>query len=134
MPSEKLPRQIVNQLLRVAQAASDFEVCGLIAASGGRPSRVYPVANAADQPRCRFDMDAAEQIGAMRQMRERGETLWAIYHSHPDAPPTPSPSDLAEHAYPHALYLIISLDTKGVLQLRGFRRLGDGMQPVALEI
>ncbi|HEY9148296.1 MAG TPA: M67 family metallopeptidase, partial [Gammaproteobacteria bacterium] len=68
-----------------------------------------------------FAMDPQQQIDAMRHMREGGEELFAIYHSHPHAPPEPSRRDLQEAAYPEALYLIISLDTKGVLQMRGFR-------------
>ena len=45
----------------------------------------------------------------MRTLRERGETLFAIYHSHPAGPATPRPPTFAEAAYPQALYLIISL-------------------------
>ncbi len=54
-------------------------------------------------------------------MRENGEALFAIYHSHPTSPAEPSAIDLELAAYPDALYLIISLNTKGVLEMRGFR-------------
>ena len=66
-------------------------------------------------------MDPRDQIDALREMRERGESLFAIYHSHPDSPPAPSETDLKQAGYPEALYLIISLDTKGVLEMRGWR-------------
>ena len=65
-------------------------------------------------------MSAPGQIEAMRQMREQGETLFAIYHSHPHAPAEPSHLDIEQANYPEALYLIISLNTKGVLELRAF--------------
>ena len=48
----------------------------------------------ADDPARRFEMDPADQIRAMKTMRERGETMLAIYHSHPSAPPEPSVHDL----------------------------------------
>lgn len=54
-------------------------------------------------------------------MRNQGEELFAIYHSHPTAPAQPSSADLELAAYPDAVYLIISLNTKGILELRGFR-------------
>ena len=54
-------------------------------------------------------------------MREQQEELFAIYHSHPTAPAEPSATDLEMANYPDALYLIISLNTKGVLEMRGFR-------------
>lgn len=117
----ELPRSLVNQLLHCAQAVPEAEVCGLIGARDGRPATCYPVRNAAEQPGVRFQLDPGEQIEAMRQMRERGEELFAIFHSHPDTPAEPSALDLAEAAYPAAVYLIISLNTKGVLEMRGYR-------------
>jgi proteasome lid subunit RPN8/RPN11 len=57
----------------------------------------------------------------MANMRDQGEELFAIYHSHPTAPAEPSAIDLELAAYPDALYLIISLNTKGILEMRGFR-------------
>jgi proteasome lid subunit RPN8/RPN11 len=67
-------------------------------------------------------------------MRERGEELFGIYHSHPKTPPLPSKSDLAQAAYPEALYLIISLNTKGVLEMRGFRLQGNRYEEVELQL
>ncbi|MDD5034997.1 MAG: M67 family metallopeptidase, partial [Methylococcaceae bacterium] len=81
----------------------------------------YPVANASANPQIRFQLDAAGQIESLRQMRERGEQWFAIFHSHPAAPAEPSAQDLADAAYPDALYLVISLNTQGVLEMRGFR-------------
>jgi proteasome lid subunit RPN8/RPN11 len=43
-------------------------------------------------------------------MRQRGETLLAIYHSHPRAAePTPSETDVRLAYYPSATYLIVGL-------------------------
>ncbi|MDD2767332.1 MAG: M67 family metallopeptidase [Methylococcus sp.] len=117
----EIPRHLVNQILHLAQTAPGAEVCGLIGAVSGQPLRCYPVRNAADRPECRFLLDPKEQIDAMRAMRERGEELFAIFHSHPTAAAIPSPVDLEFAAYPEALHLIVSLNTKGVLEMRGFR-------------
>ncbi|WP_306304449.1 M67 family metallopeptidase [Methylogaea oryzae] len=96
------------------------------------PASCYPVANAAGDPATRFQLDPQGQIAAMRAMREKGEALFAIFHSHPTAPALPSAEDAAQAAYPEALYLIISLNTKGVLELRGFRLQGQGFGEVEL--
>lgn len=121
-----IPRRLANQLLHLAQVSPELEVCGLIGASNGLPVSCYPVANAAATPATRFQLDARGQIDAMRAMREQGETLFAIFHSHPTAPAEPSAEDAAQAVYPEALYLIVSLNTKGVLELRGFRLRPDG--------
>ena len=115
-----LPRELVNQILHHALSSPELEVCGLIGAKAGLPASCYPVENAAAMPQLRFQLDPAGQINAMRQIRERGEDLFAIFHSHPAAPAEPSPLDLADAVYLDVLYLVISLNTKGVLEMRGF--------------
>jgi len=116
-----IPRKIANQLLHLAQISPDREICGLIGSQQGMPHGCYPVNNVANNPAQRFLLDAAGQIAALKQMREQGEDLFAIYHSHPSAPATPSVTDLELAAYPNALYLIISLNTKGLLEMRGYK-------------
>lgn len=117
----QIPRKLTNQLLHLAQISPESEVCGLIGSKNGLASHCYPVNNISEQPAQRFFLDPAEQIAAMAAMREQGEELFAIYHSHPSAPANPSALDLELAAYSEALYLIISLNTKGILEMRGFR-------------
>lgn len=134
MIAVKIPRALVNELLHQAQLGADCEICGLIGARDGVAQHCYPVPNIAVEPQQRFIMDPKTQIDALRQMRACGETLFAIYHSHPTAPAAPSMMDRNEAGYPEALYLIISLNTKGVLEMRGFYIQGEGVAEVALEL
>jgi len=130
----QIPRKITTQLLHLAQISPDTEVCGLIGSKNDLPSSCYPVNNIARQPQQRFLLDAKQQITAMAQMREKGEKLFAIYHSHPAAPAQPSATDLELATYPDALYLIISLNTKGVLEIRGFRLEQGNFKEVTLSL
>jgi len=120
MNAVRLPRVIVNQLLHLAQKSPEEEICGLISRDRDGFKKCYPVANTAGDKKRFFALDPQEQIAAMRTMREHGEELAAIYHSHPDAPPLPSLDDIEQHEYPDVVYLIVSLGTKGVLEMRGF--------------
>ncbi len=130
-----LPRKLTNQLLHLAQMSPEAEVCGLIGANNqGEPSSCYPVANNAETPANRFSLDPVQQIAAMKQMRDKQETLFAIYHSHPHAPAEPSANDIAQASYPEALHLIISLNTKGVLEMRGFRIQSGTSEELALRL
>ncbi|MGZ8953160.1 MAG: M67 family metallopeptidase [Methylovulum sp.] len=130
----QISRKITNQLLHLAQLSPDFEVCGLISSKNHLPSRCYPIKNVAEQPQQRFLLDASEQISAIKSMRDQGEELFAIYHSHPHSPAQPSVTDLELAAYPELLYLIISLDTKGVLEMRGFQINNNTAQEVPLTL
>ena len=115
------PRPLVNQMLNQAQKSPDVEVCGLVGARESQPSSYYPVDNIAESPCKRFLMKPEEQIEAMKKMRGKGEKLFAICHSHPSASAKPSAIDLDQANYPDTLQIIISLNTKGVLEMRGFR-------------
>jgi len=130
----QIPRKITNQLLHLAQISPEIEVCGLIGSKNGLPSSCYPVKNTAEHPQQRFQLDAAQQISAMAKMRDQGEELFAIYHSHPAAPATPSVADLELASYPEALYLIISLNTKGILEMRGFKIAHQSAQELTLSL
>jgi proteasome lid subunit RPN8/RPN11 len=116
-----IPRKLAQQLLHLAQISPDTEICGLVGGKNGVPQTCYPVMNIANNPGQRFLLDPKQQIAAMAAMRDQGEHLFAIYHSHPAAPAFPSWLDLEQAAYPEALYLIISLNTKGILEMRGFK-------------
>jgi proteasome lid subunit RPN8/RPN11 len=117
----KISRKLTNQLLHQAQISPDHEICGLIGSCENIPTTCYPIDNIAENPAQRFLLEPKQQIAAMAAMREHKQQLFAIYHSHPSSPATPSATDIEMAAYPETLYLIISLNTKGVLELRGFR-------------
>lgn len=121
----KITRPLATLLLGLAQKSPQQEICGLIGGIDGKPQTVYPVANAAAEATHEFEMDARGQIAAFKAMRARGESLFAVYHSHPQSPPVPSARDVEELGYPEALTLIISLDTKGVLEMRAYRKHND---------
>ncbi len=130
----QLPRRVTTQLLHLAQISPKKEICGLIGAKNGIANTCYPVQNIADQPETRFHMDAKQQISAISNIRDKNETLFAIYHSHPTAPAEPSTTDKELAAYPDALYLIISLNTKGVLEIKGFRMIDESFTEVSLSM
>jgi proteasome lid subunit RPN8/RPN11 len=130
----QISRKMTNQLLHLAQLSPDEEICGLIASKNGIPSTCYPIANSSKQPQQRFLLDAKQQIAAMATMRNEGEELFAIYHSHPKAPAKPSIHDLEAAAYTQALCLIISLNIKGVLEMRGFKISQQQAQEVVLTL
>ncbi len=130
----QLDRALINQIMAHAQRNPEREVCGLVSTKDGELQPLYPIANVATDAGRLFAMDPRQQIDAMRRMREHGEQLFAIYHSHPHAPAEPSALDLEQAAYPEALYLIISLNTKGVLEMKGYRLQDKRLQPVELEL
>ena len=134
MKTLQLPRQLVNQILKQAQTSPEEEVCGLIGGRDNRAESLYPVGNSAELKNVRYQMEPSEQIGAMREMREKSEQLIAIYHSHPHSPALPSATDLKEAEYPECAYLIISLNTQVVLEMSAFAINNGDSHPIELEL
>ncbi len=134
MNTLKLPRPLVNDILTQAQQSPENEICGLIGGHNHIAQRCYPINNAATDQRRRYQMNPKEQINAMRQMRENNEELIAIYHSHPHAPALPSATDINEAEYPEAAYLIVSLNTLGVLEMTAFCINDKQAHEIALEL
>ncbi len=130
----QLSRKITTQLLHWAQCSPTQEICGLIGSQNNIASSCYPIDNKAEHPESRFQLDEKQQIKAFSIMRDKNESLFAIYHSHPAAPPIPSKTDIMLAAYPGTLYLIISLNTKGVLEIRGFKINNKKAEDIALSL
>jgi len=126
------PRKLANKILTHAQQNPENEICGLISAQNNQAKHYYPIANIASNSTTLFTMDEHVQIAAMKKMREQNEELLAIVHSHPHSIAEPSALDQAQHQYPDAYYLIVSLNTVGVLELRAFKQIGQHFKAVEL--
>lgn len=91
-----IARRLAIQLMHEAQVAAPAPIHGFIgAAADGNPASF------------------AREPG---QLAARGETIWAEVFSNPTAPAIPDSSQLSEDG----LTLMISLTTKGVLQMRAW--------------
>lgn len=100
----------VNEILEHARDTAPRECCGLVGGLNARTQTVYPMRNAAANPLVTYEASPEDLFAAQRSMRERGEQLLAIYHSHPrSADPEPSETDVRLAYYPTAVYLIVGL-------------------------
>jgi proteasome lid subunit RPN8/RPN11 len=93
-----------------ARASSPEECCGLLGGRGGRAEGVYRLRNVAGEASVAYEAAPEDLFAAQRRMRERGEELLGIYHSHPrSADPVPSATDVKLAFYPSAVYFIVGL-------------------------
>ncbi len=114
------PRPLFVEMVTHVLSNPALEMCGLLAGRAGVVNRVWPVPNARQSP-VAYRMDGPEFAEAM--IGCDFEPL-GIFHSHPAGPPVPSPTDMAEAAYPDAIYVVISLQTTPP-SVRGFA-IADG--------
>ena len=86
-------RRLAIQMLHEAQIAQPQPITGVVSARDGQPNSFH----------------LGKEIGA-------GQTLWARCWSNPLAPAVPTAEELAAGG----LHLVISLNTKGVLEMRAW--------------
>ena len=104
----------VDAIIAHAREASPAECCGLIGGTADGAARtVYRARNIAIDPRVTYEAAPEDLFAAQRAMRERGEELIEIYHSHPRATdPRPSSTDVRLAYYPSAVYFIVGLGSE----------------------
>jgi len=117
-----LRRSHLDDIIAHAREADPAECCGLIGGGeGSLAATIYKLRNVAVDNRVSYEVAPEELFAAQRSMRQAGEELLAIYHSHPRATdPTPSETDVRLAYYPAASYLIIGLGA-GEPTMRAFR-------------
>lgn len=118
----KLRRALVVEMFAHARRCVPEECCGLLGGAGSEVASVYALTNVAREPSKTYEAAPRELFDAQMLMRERGETLLAIYHSHPRSQdPEPSSTDVRLAFYPAAVYFIIGFDEQSECVLRAFR-------------
>ncbi len=98
---------ILEQVIEHAKTCHPQEGCGLLVGSQ-LATRFIPMDNARASS-TDYEMEPAQLIAMLRDLRTSGEALLAIYHSHPFGPAKPSESDIERAYYPEAAHLIVSL-------------------------
>jgi proteasome lid subunit RPN8/RPN11 len=77
----EIPNIIFEQVVAQAKAEVPIEACGILAGSGGRVEKLYKMTNA-DRRSDHFMMEPKEQFKMIKDIREAGLEMLAIYHSH----------------------------------------------------
>lgn len=130
-----LPEKLREQIAAEARGAFPKECCGLIEGTrDGDSARIFalhPMRNLAAVPD-RFEIDPAEQIRLMRELRDTGREIIGCYHSHPNGRAEPSQRDLQNAADENFLWLIAAIGPDKNVELGAFVYAGKAFAPVHL--
>jgi len=120
-------------ILEQVRAEWPNEACGLLAGEGGKVRRGDLGENRRHSPRA-YQMDPVEQVRALLEIEAAGWELSGIFHSHPNGPPFPSATDVAQAYYPDSVYLILASDAQGEWHGRAFRIQAEQVEEVAVQV
>lgn len=131
-----LPLRISNRIEAAifahCQKAWPKEACGILAGLKTAPEgevggivQVYPMRNVEDSP-VGYSLDPKEQLQLEKLMRQRGQRMRAIYHSHTATEAYPSPVDVRLAISPDIAYVLVSLMDRSKPVLKSYRIDDDG--------
>lgn len=123
---------ILEQVIQHAKDAYPGEGCGLLTGPGVA-DRFIAMRNVS-RSTAEFEMDPAELIPVLRELRNSGGQLLAIYHSHPHGPAALSDKDIEQAYYPEAAQVVISLAEPENPQATAFRITGGAIRQIELHV
>jgi proteasome lid subunit RPN8/RPN11 len=115
-----------------ALEAQPAECCGLLSGENGLITDLHRLRNTAEKPETRYFASPEDLFNAMKRIRESGQKLLGVYHSHPRTPAYPSASDVEMAFYPEATYFIVSLEPR--VETRAFRIDGSGIEEFEVSV
>ncbi len=108
MDTLHIPQAVYDAIVAHAREGKPEEICGLLRGREGRATAIRRAANVAATPVMDYEVDP-QALLAQFAWEDEGDSLVAIYHSHPVDPAYPSASDAGSAYYPDSVYLICSL-------------------------
>ena len=117
----KIKNEQLVEIIRHAKESDPDEACGILAGKKEKVEKVYKMTNTSDKPEMCYFMDTKEQFKILKEIRNLGLEMAAIYHSHAHSEAYPSKRDIELAYYPAASYVIISLEDKGKPVARSFK-------------
>jgi len=130
VPELVISREFVQQMVTHCRACYPNEACGILAGTGNTVIKFYPMPNFEPSPVSYF-MEPKEQFRVMKELRQEGLTMIAIFHSHPHSPAFPSAKDVSLAFYDDAVYLIIGLTNPKSPEIKAYTII-DGVVKDAL--
>ena len=130
-----IPKTLWDVIIAHCQSRYPKEACGLLAGGKGQGTggegavvAVYPMTNVEDSP-IGYAMDPNEQLLIEKQMRQRGQRLLGIYHSHTASAAYPSSVDVGLAISPEVSYVLVSLQDRLHPSLKSYRIDGTIVTP-----
>ena len=144
-----LPARAFDVLRTDVERVYPHEGCGLLVGDTDERRQVVRVARAeptrnveAERGSDRYLIDPHDQLRVERAARDEGLGVVGVYHSHPDAAPKPSQTDLdravelwgAAEATPSWLYVIVRVDVGIAGEVAVWRLVRGVFEAVSFEV
>jgi proteasome lid subunit RPN8/RPN11 len=127
----RLTKAVKSAIEHHARLTRPEECCGLLSGVDGVITDAHPLRNEAESPETRYFASPEDLFAAMKTIRQSGQKLLGIYHSHPRSHAYPSSTDVEMAFYPETAYFILSLEPSP--DLRAYR-IGGSIQDLVISV
>lgn len=107
MDSLFIPKEILSEIISHCKDTYPYEACGILAGKDRVVKKIYKMTNI-EKSSVSYMMESGEQFKVMKELREQGLEMTAIFHSHPYADAYPSRRDIKVAFYEDSFYVIVS--------------------------
>jgi [CysO sulfur-carrier protein]-S-L-cysteine hydrolase len=117
----RIAQALIDEMVAHAREDLPNECCGMVGGKDGVALTVYRARNEFESP-LRYRIHTDDQLRIQeKEMRERGEDVLAIYHSHTKTAAYPSQTDVNEaERWSEPIYLIVSLEDAEAPDVKGY--------------
>ncbi|MEN2994581.1 MAG: M67 family metallopeptidase [Thermodesulfovibrio sp.] len=126
----RIKREIFDEMIKYCKECLPYEACGILAGKDNVVTKIYKIKNTENSPVSYF-MEPRQQLLAMKEIREYGMDMLAIFHSHPYGSANPSYKDL-ELAFYDVYYIIVAFEPK--FEVKCFKIKNKKSEPQQLHI
>jgi len=117
----RLTKALYDEMIAHCRSLCPKEACGYLAGrDDGSVQQVYPMTNV-ENSSIGYSMDPKEQFQMDKLMRQRGQRMVAVYHSHTASDAYPSSVDVNLAISPDVSYVLVSLKDRARPVVRSFR-------------
>ncbi len=128
----RIKKEIIDNIVAHAKSGVPIEMCGYLASQDGVVTKHYELKNV-DNSEDHFTFDPKEQFDTIKDARNNGLEVCAVYHSHPVTPARPSAEDIKLAYDPNISYVIVSL-ANGGSDVKSFKIKDKQVSPEDIEI
>jgi len=128
----QIEEKILQAMLAHGRREEPNEACGYLASQDGVVRHHFELRNMDGAPD-HYTMDPKEQFATIRQIRENGLQVAAVYHTHPETPARPSAEDIRLAYDPDMIYVIASL-MPGVEPVKAYKIKNGNVEEVPLNV
>ena len=103
-----IPIGLLKEIVSHCKETYPNEACGILAGKNRVVQKVFKMKNM-DTSSVSYLLEPGEQFTVMKEIRQQGLEMTAIFHSHPYTDAYPSAKDIRLAFYEDSFYVIVSL-------------------------